>query len=155
ELPYNPGRTKLREILRTGNYGRCVYQCGNNVCDHHSVAVQFAGGTTATLNVSAFNTEFSRRTHVLGTKGELFGRDDTMRLQKNIFGGESRSLKIRATGKGGHGGGDNGLTNIIHTLMTGGSVPRENLTTLQETRFSHRIVYAALESVTTGAAVKL
>jgi len=155
ELPYNPGPAKLREILRTGSYGRCVYSCDNDVCDHYSVALQFQGGTTVTHSVSAFNKDFSRRTHILGTKGELFGRDDTMRLQKNIYGGASKKLKIKAMGSGGHGGGDTGLTGTVHALMNGRSVPKDNLTTLQETRISHRMVYAALESVATGAMVRI
>jgi predicted dehydrogenase len=155
QTPKYPGDKALREILRTGDYGRCVFQCDNNVFDHYSVAMRFEGGTTVTHSVSAFNKDFSRRTHILGTKGELFGRDDTMRLQKNIFGGESRTLKIRATAKGGHGGGDNGLADTIHALMTGQSVPKDSLTTLRETRYSHRMVYAALRSVENGEMVWL
>jgi len=154
-LPYNPSHRQLREALRTGDYGRCVYSCDNDVCDHHSVAMQFEGGTTATLNVSAFNKEFSRRTHILGTKGELYGQDDTMRLQKNIYGGASKKLKIRASSRSGHGGGDTGLTGTVHALMNGKSIPKDNLTTLQETRISHRMVYAALESVATGETIRL
>jgi predicted dehydrogenase len=119
------------------------------------VALRFEGGTTASMSVSAFNKDFSRRTHILGTRGELFGRDDTMRLQKNIYGGASKKLKIRATSRSGHGGGDTGLTGTVHALMNGESVPKDNLTTLQETRVSHRMVYAALESVSTGETVRI
>ncbi|MDR1409180.1 MAG: Gfo/Idh/MocA family oxidoreductase [Oscillospiraceae bacterium] len=155
ELPYNPGKERTRKVLRKGQYGRCVFQCDNDVADNHSAIMRFADGSTASMSVSAFNNEFSRRIHVMGTKGELYGRDDTMHLQKRIWGSKPETLKIREIGKSGHGGGDAGLTGTVHALMTGQSVPRNNLTTLQETRYSHRIVYAALESIKSGQTVQL
>ncbi len=48
------GRIKA---LREGPYGRCVYHCDNDVVDHQSTILEFEGGVTATMTVSAF-TDF-------------------------------------------------------------------------------------------------
>src|SRR6266536_2547735 len=56
----------VRLALREGPYGRCVYACDNNVADHQVVTVEFAGGVTATLTMSAFTPMGRRRTLVMG-----------------------------------------------------------------------------------------
>ena len=43
----------LEKALRTGPYGRCVYRCDNNVCDHMSMILEFENGVTATFSLTA------------------------------------------------------------------------------------------------------
>jgi predicted dehydrogenase len=59
----------MRQALRDGPYGRCVYSCDNDVVDHQVVTVDFEGGVTATLTVSAFTPMGRRRTRIMGTPG--------------------------------------------------------------------------------------
>jgi predicted dehydrogenase len=151
-LPYCPPVKELREILRKGSYGRCVYQCDNNVFDHQVVNMRFSDGVTATLTATAFSPDIYRRTHVLGTKGEIFGRDDASGLELNLFGEKKRFVKIKHSAYG-HGGGDHGICETVHNLMLGLPVAAEHLTTIHETIASHDIGFAALESVATGQAV--
>ena len=76
----------LEKALRDGPYGRCVYQCDNDVVDHQIVNMEFEGGRTAAFTMVAFSGTLSvcpklsyllsekiceRRTVVSGTKGEL------------------------------------------------------------------------------------
>jgi len=146
--PKAPPRKELRRILETGDYGRCVYQCDNDVCDHHSVAMRFAGGATATLSVSAFSFGFTRRTRIQGTKGELYGRDHAMRLHIHEFGKLPRIVRVpRRSVFTGHGGADGAFCEAAHAVMAGQPVDPVNMTTIDQTRITHRIVYEALESM--------
>jgi len=147
-----PSKEEMRRILKDNDYGRCVYQCDNNVCDHHSVAMRFQGDVTATLSVSAFSFGFTRRTRIQGTRGELYGRDHTMRLHVHEFGKLPRIVKIkRGNIFSGHGGADQAFCDAAHAVMAGGPVDPENMTTIGQTRRSHNIVYAALASMEQNA----
>ena len=146
--PKAPPAKELRRILTDGQYGRCVYQSDNDVCDHHSVAIRFAGGVTATMSVSAFSFGFTRRIRVQGTKGELFGRDHAMRLHIHEFGKLPRIVKVRRDNLfTGHGGADGAFVKAAHAVMAGGPIDPQNMTTIEQTRISHNMVYAALESM--------
>jgi len=59
------------EAVRRGPFGTCVWHAGNDVVDHQIVALEFAGGTTATCTMSGFSAVHGRRTCLQGTKGEL------------------------------------------------------------------------------------
>ncbi|MCL2107351.1 MAG: Gfo/Idh/MocA family oxidoreductase [Oscillospiraceae bacterium] len=155
-LPRAPAREDMRRILEHGNYGRCVFFSDNDVCDHHSVAMRFAGGVTATLSVSAFSLGFTRRIRVQGTKGELYGRDHAMRIHLHEFGKLPRIVRVRRGNPfSGHGGADAAFCAAAHAVMAGAPVDPENMTTIEQTRLSHQIVYAALESIETGRTIKM
>ncbi len=146
--PSTPPKEEMRRILKAGQYGRCVYQCDNDVCDHHSVAMRFKSGITATLSVSAFSFWFTRRTRVQGTKGELWGRDTAMRLHIHRFGKLPKIKRIPYIKMlSGHGGADGGFCEAAYKVMAGGPIDSENMTTIEQTRISHNIVYAAIESM--------
>ena len=150
-LPKAPKKEELRKILSDGQYGRCVYQSDNTACDHHSVAMQFAGGMTATLSVSAFSFGFTRRTRIQGTKGELYGRDHAMRIHLHEFGKLPRVLRIpRGNLLSGHGGADQDFCDAAHKIMQGGAIDPKNMTTIEQTKMTHEIVYAALDSIEKG-----
>ena len=63
----------VRQALRDGPYGRCVYACDNDVADHQVVTIEFDGGVTATLTMSAFTPFGRRRTRIMGTRAFLEG----------------------------------------------------------------------------------
>lgn len=62
----------LTDKLQMGPYGKCVYDCDNDVCDNQVVNFQYSGGQTASLTMVAFTESVCKRvTKAYGTKGEL------------------------------------------------------------------------------------
>ena len=110
DLPEGYTRDDVMEKLRTTPYGRCVFRCDNDQCDHYVATMLFDGGVTATLSMEAFTPWGGRRTRIMGTKGFIEG--DGKRF--NLW--DFRSGKRRAWAKNvaeiaeykgsGHGGGD-------------------------------------------------
>ena len=134
----------LDEALVTGPYGRCVYACDNDAVDHQVVALEFPGATTATFTMTAF-TAGHRRTQVFGTRAELTGDGETIRVYDFLTRAERTITPAAAGGMsaaGGHGGGDAGLMDAFTAAVAAGdpalisSGPRESLA-------SHLAVFAA------------
>ncbi|CAG0891734.1 unnamed protein product [Cyprideis torosa] len=70
--PHRNMREELVEALKTGPYGRCVYDTDNDVCDHQVAIYEFEGGATATLTMTAFTEAVCQRVTVItGTLGEI------------------------------------------------------------------------------------
>ena len=104
------GRMKA---LQEGPYGRCVYHCDNDVVDHQSTVLEFEGGVTATMTVSAFTDYRHGRTiHIMGSHGEIRAKmsDETIEVT-NFRDGSVRTTENPLPGGmgDGHGGGDMGL----------------------------------------------
>ncbi|MET8307816.1 Gfo/Idh/MocA family oxidoreductase [Micromonospora sp. NPDC005173] len=141
----------VTEALRNGPYGRCVFTGGNDVADHQSVTISFAGGATATLTMSAFTPGGHRRTRIMGTHGYLEGDGEQVTVTDFVTGA-TVTTDTRGGGADagtGHGGGDMRLmAAFVEAVATGDrsavrSGPRESLD-------SHRMAFAAERSRLAG-----
>lgn len=79
-----------KKALETGPYGRCVYQCNNNVVDHQIINLEFENGVTANVTMAAFTPECTRFIEIMGTKGYL-------RAEMNKFGENSSTNEIEVS----------------------------------------------------------
>lgn len=130
--------------LRTGPYGRCVYACDNDVVDNQIVNMLFEGGRTASFTMTAFNEGGGRKTHIFGTKGEIYGDGTTLR-HYDFLTNKTETIDTRtadASILGGHGGGDYGIMHSFVEAVTHND-PSKVLSGADESLETHRMVFAA------------
>lgn len=63
----------VEAALRNGPYGRCVYECDNDVVDHRIVNLEYENGATASFTMIATTESRERETTIFGARGELRG----------------------------------------------------------------------------------
>lgn len=102
------------EGLKTSPYGRCVYRCDNDVCDHQSTIIEFENGVTATFSLSGFTNRVHRSIHIMCEDGEILGDDEDNKIYVTRFssnGAEEYKTEVYQPAKpnGGHNGGDENL----------------------------------------------
>jgi len=115
----DPSPEARMNALRTGPYGRCVFQSDNNVPDHQVVAAEFENGVTLDFIVRGNTLGCFRTIRLSGTKGELNGHFEKNEISVRQFGqkmglDELILVFTPASFFGGHGGGDTGV--ISHFL---------------------------------------
>ena len=151
-----------RKALENGPYGRCVYACDNDVVDHQVTNLEFEGGITASLTMTAFTNDCTRYIEIMGTKGCL-------RAEMNKFGEKSNANEIFLTDfKTGettvHYAKDKGLMNGhegADVLMTDNFVTQienqelDGLTSAKHSIESHLMSIAAEKSRLEGIVVEI
>ncbi len=110
DLPDKKDEAAILEKLRATGYGRCVYRCDNDQCDHYVTTMLFEDGITASFTMDAFTPWGGRRTRIMGTRGFIEGD------MKKFSVWDFRTGKRRVWDKkvsevpeykgAGHGGGD-------------------------------------------------
>ncbi|MUN36136.1 Gfo/Idh/MocA family protein [Actinomadura litoris] len=88
--------------LREGPYGRCVYDCDNDVVDHQVVNMEFPSGATGVFTMTAFAAAAPRQTRIFGTLGSVEG--DGTRLAVRDFRTGGLEVIETETGAVSHGG---------------------------------------------------
>ena len=148
----------LRAITET-NYGRCVFQCDNNVADHQVVNLEYEGGATVSFSMCAFNTG-GRRIRIMGTKGEIIGNmSDEYVTLFDFMTRESEQVMISGavqdeTINGGHGGGDGGIVRSFVQFVAG-EYEGKSITDIDTSIESHLIAFAAEEARLTGKTIDI
>ena len=79
------------EYLRTGPYGRCVFQADNDVVDHQVVSLEYEGGLTGTFTMTAFHSG-GRFTRIHGTKGTIDADMDGLSIKHKDFITENEEI---------------------------------------------------------------
>lgn len=154
--PENTGEA-LTEALKTSPYGRCVYHCDNNVCDHMSSILEFDDGSTATFSLSAFTDDMSRTIKIMGSHGQIRGNTDNDTVEVSLFGKGERDYRngnikiynpLKEAQKGneeisGHDGGDDRFMEGFVKTIRGEANP---LTSASVSLKSHLMAFALEKS---------
>lgn len=148
----------LTNAIKTGDYGRCVFCCDNDVVDNQTVIMRFENDVTATLKMEAFVKDGGRDIRIFGTEGEieLCERKNTLTLKK--YFGEDIVFKLSELGhKSSYLDADERmiaefLEEVKKTEETEGEIPSNNGEFIE----SHFIALGAEESRRSdGSAVDL
>lgn len=148
----------LREALKTGPYGRCVYRCDNNVCDHMSTVMEFDNGITATFSLTAQTSACHRNIHIMCVDGEIEADDGKRQIivrrhvanQAETF--EERIINVRTNGSG-HGGGDAGIMEDFTASI--GKNQSESRSSISRSVESHLMACAIEEARITGQVIDM
>ncbi|MCI8351594.1 MAG: Gfo/Idh/MocA family oxidoreductase [Oscillospiraceae bacterium] len=153
-LTLHPTVESVTEALRTGPYGRCVYHCDNTVVDHQAVNLDMEDGSVISFLMCGFTSEVSRRTKIMGTKGEIIGEMGQNIITVRPFGQEPQVIDVSKLTDdfSGHGGGDSRMVEEFLDQLALGSAPSLRTTSLERSTESHYIAFAAEQSRLQGGA---
>ena len=146
-------RDAVLAALREGPYGRCVYDCDNDVVDNQVVAMQYAAGLTATFTMTAFTPMWRRQTRLFGSHGSVDGDGRFLRVT-DFRTGETETIDAGDPGEAGHDGGDGGLVDALLAAVAEDD-PARLSSTMAASLASHRVVWAAERARLTGTVVSL
>ncbi len=151
----------MRHAIETGPYGRCVFHCDNNVCDHQTTSIEFENGVTATFQMSAFSDSMHRRIKVMCDDGAVYGDDSEDFLKVTRFASfadvpsQTTTIKLPPY-RGRHGGGDLGIVKAFVEMLENGPISGTcNRSLIAESIESHLIANAAELSRLTGQTVEM
>lgn len=143
----------ITKALREGPYGRCVYECDNNVVDHQVVSMEYEGGATASFTMTAFTADMTRQLKIMGTQGQIMADMTKKEIRLHRFGEEEVSVPVPEAEDGfGHGGGDFGIVKNFIGLVNGEG---DNLTSAHASLQSHLMCFAAEQSRLEHRAIRL
>lgn len=142
--------------LKDGQYGRCVYQCDNDVADHQSAIFTMEDGSTASFNLISLSSETTRVLRIYGTKGDIQGHLDKNEIKMSNFNSDA-AIDVQydtvSSLISGHGGGDARLVKDFIAAVTGEA--RDLKTSGRLSLQSHLMAFAAEKSRKTGQRIML
>jgi len=148
----------IRKALQTSPYGRCVYRCDNDVCDHQVTIIEFKNGVNVSFTLSGFTNRMCRDIKIMCEYGEIVACDDGDRIEITRFNSNqmeqiNKTFIRTAQVDGFHGGGDSLLMeDFVDNLEKTGA---ESKTAIERSIESHVMAYAAERSRVTGTVVDM
>lgn len=161
-----PTLEQKAELLKTSDFGRCVYKMDCELVDNQTVIIQFADGCIASHNLLTGTPVAQRTIHITGERGEITGKVDdsrfTIRLldphstdeyreevvDLNVLSGDTSGMH------GGHAGGDERLAaDFVSVLLN--EEPSISCTALADSIAGHMTVFRADRAMKTGTVVEI
>lgn len=155
-LTPDPTPETVENALRNGPYGRCVYDCDNDVVDHQVVGLEFVNGATASFTMTAFTDAGRRMSHLFGTRGHLYC-DGTTIDHFDFLTQTRREIPITMPEYPvlqGHDGGDfRVMDGFVRAVISGDA--STILSGADDTLESHLMVFAAERARREGGVVSV
>lgn len=147
-----PTEENIMEILRTANYGKCVFKMDNDVVDHQTVNMLLEDGVTVTFQMNGFNNKQDRYIRIMGTEGEIWGNLRGNKVYYQRFNEKMKFIDIETLTNefSGHGGGDSRLIYDVIRLLRGDDFDKSSITTIDRSAESHFVAFAAEASRVNG-----
>jgi predicted dehydrogenase len=137
----------ITDAIANGPFGKCVYQCDNDVVDNQVVNMFFENGCTVSFSMVGPTLDINRTTRIFGSHGELFGDSETITV-RDYLTDSHKTYKPYGDEKGvpgGHGGGDEKLMDAFLDALYEND-PSKIKSGIEATLHSHRLVFAAEKS---------
>ena len=156
---HEPTDEDIENAITTTDYGKCVFQCDNDVVDHQVVNMEYESGATVSFNMSAFNRG-GRKLRIMGTKGELDAEMSKDFVSIFDFGTRKyEQVKISEaildeSIRGGHGGGDRGIIRAFCKMICG-TYTGNSITDINTSIDNHLTAFAAEKSRLEGIVVTM
>jgi hypothetical protein len=136
---------ELFESLKSSRFGRCVFQCDNNVVDHQVVDIEFEEGVTASFQMAGHNYLDRRITKISMTNGEIGFDFNEGVVKAYTFSPVAEEIIKPAGMAGNHMGGDRVIMDsFVDAVRTGDK--SYVLTPVQMSLDSHLMAFAAEKS---------
>ncbi len=142
----------VRDALKNGPYGRCVYHCDNDVVDHQVVNLCYESGATAAFTMCGFTQDGGRTIKIMGTHGQIVGDVEKNTLSLSRFGDEKSDTYDIYAPQEGHSGGDVALMDDFISQLR---QQIDGRSSLEHSIESHLVALAAELSRTTGKTVEM
>lgn len=148
-LSVDQSENGLMKAIEEGPYGRCVFHCDNDVCDHQVAIFEFENGVHASFNLSGFTNTMCRTIKVMCENGEIRGDDakneiEIIRFTSNWHVAPYVKKYNPDILEGFHGGGDSGLMEQFLDMLEKDNV--ENLSAIDRSIESHIMALGAEKS---------
>lgn len=142
------------ECLKNSPYSNCVYQCDNDAVDNQVITMEYEDDIMVSFQASAFTTDITRQTKIMGTKGEIEGciEEDTF-VVRDFATGNVTTVQVH-TPKTLHAGGDECIMQNFVQAMQDPTAQKETYSA-QLSLQGHVMAFAAEESRVNNGAVVL
>ena len=140
-----PTPENITEILKTADYGRCVYKMDNDVVDHQTVNMLLEDGITVSFQMTGFTNAQTRTIRVMGTEGEIWGNFRERQLYVQRYCGEPEQIDLDSLCDdfSGHGGGDSRIVHDVIRYLRGDEFDTSSMTSIDRSVESHILAFAA------------
>jgi predicted dehydrogenase len=151
----DPTYAGVMSALQDGPYGRCVYECDNDVVDHQVVNLLYDNGATASFTMIGTSQMRDRQVSIYGTLGELRGNGEKI-VHYDFLSDKTEEITPPTpdTRMGGHNGGDYALIERFVAAVANRD-PGRILSGPAESLETHLTVFAAEQARHEGRVVQI